>query len=486
MPTATKRVKVTGKPAKAKAKPSKVNAKPKVERQVVHSKVSTKLCTGDSAITAATAKKLLGWEEETEKTPFGNKFLLKHQGKKIRCTNNITNRPLHNSNLAKLKQEILRNRWAFNGEPIIIGTTGLILNGQHTLIALIMACDDYDAHPENWPALTSPPTVDKLVVYGVSEDDAVVNTMDTCKPRSLMDVIYRANYFSKLPGSAQRTVARMTEHCIKMLWHRTGIMPNAFAVKRTHSESIAFLENHLTILECVSHIYQENDATNKIGKYVSSGYAAAAMYLMACSNSDPEAYYKADQPCEQVLDLGLLDKAGQFFVELAGGSDSLKAVRTAIQDLAQGGSNSIYERWAVLAKAWPVYSEGSKVTDQDLVLEFEHTETGERYLVEMPLFGGIDIGEDGLFLQDVPSPAEIEEATKKVRNQEPKASRKGDQWAKGDVAWIDSMEGEPELATLTNDPFECADGVTRVNVESKDGNWVLRLDDIRLTKFNTR
>src|SRR4051812_13441590 len=68
-------------------------------------------------ITAEAAKAILGWQEEGDdkKHEFGKKFLLKCNDKKVRCKNNISNRPLYASHIDLLKQEILRKRWRFNG-----------------------------------------------------------------------------------------------------------------------------------------------------------------------------------------------------------------------------------------------------------------------------------------------------------------------------------------------------------------------------------
>src|SRR6202012_885566 len=101
----------------------------------------------------------------------------------------------------KLIQEMLNLRWEYNGEPIIIGATGQVLNGQHTLVALILAEQDRKKDKkwtENWPEEMQ---VAKDIVFGVSESDKVVDSMDTCIPRSLNDVMWRKDYFRKMKGS---------------------------------------------------------------------------------------------------------------------------------------------------------------------------------------------------------------------------------------------------------------------------------------------
>src|SRR5690606_8050237 len=116
-----------------------------------------------------------------------------------RCHNNIRNRDIDKIKVSELVQEILRGHWVMNCESLIIGVTGIVLNGQHTLIALVLATQQWEEVGKDsqirevWP---NKPTIDKLIVFGASEEDKVVNTMDTAKPRSLGDVIFRSDYFA--------------------------------------------------------------------------------------------------------------------------------------------------------------------------------------------------------------------------------------------------------------------------------------------------
>ena len=176
------------------------------EREVVHPKVRSVVCSGDTAITIPKAKQLLGWREVE-----GGEYLFKdHRTKRIVCDNNVTNRPIYNAVIERLKQDLLRRRWVLNGEPIIIGRTGLILNGQHTLIALVLTEQEIALRPKVWGALWAdgPPTMDKVIIYGIAEDDDTVNTMDTCKPRSFADALFRSEYYDALPKGSRQKMAK--------------------------------------------------------------------------------------------------------------------------------------------------------------------------------------------------------------------------------------------------------------------------------------
>jgi hypothetical protein len=227
----------------------KAKAKTNVSRVALYETPYLELASGDKAITVEYAKKLLGWTVEDDKEKFNANYLLKDfSGKKVRCSNNVTNRPLYMAVVKVLIQEILRKRWRLNGESLIIGSTGLILNGQHTLIALILAGQQWEKDPEACDQWTTEPTIDKAIVFGIDESDMTVNTMDTCKPRSLADVIYRSEFFSGIKAGDRQACARIADYAVRILWHRTGAGLDAFAPRRTHAESLDFIARHPRLL----------------------------------------------------------------------------------------------------------------------------------------------------------------------------------------------------------------------------------------------
>ena len=388
------------------------------DRPVLYMKPAMKICHGDTAMTVAQAKKMLGWEAETADVKFGSEYLVKDRnGLKIRCSNNVTNRPLCPSVVDTLKQEHLRKRWQFNGEPIIVGRTGLLLNGQHTLISLVFAAQEWSAAPENYPEWISEPVMEKSIVFGVSEDDLTVNTMDTCKPRTLADVFFRSAIFADTPKKDRVTVARIGDYSIRLLWHRTGASLNAFAPRRTHAESMAFIERHPRIVECVKHIFEENGSENQIGRYVAPGYAAALLYLMAASSSDAKAYRSSLR--EDSLDFGQWEKACDFWVLLAGNAPEMEAVRKSLGHMIEDGSASNKERWALIVKAWNAYASGQPIDAKSLKLLYS-TKDEVRTLAECPAVGGIDMGDpkesdEEQIDADDPSEEEIEERAAAVR-----------------------------------------------------------------------
>ena len=81
------------------------------------------------------------------------------------------NRPQSEQTIRKYAQEMKAGRWKLNGESIIFGSSGRLLNGQHRLKACILA---------NVPFQT-------VIVKGA--DDATFDTIDDGKSRNLGDVL---------------------------------------------------------------------------------------------------------------------------------------------------------------------------------------------------------------------------------------------------------------------------------------------------------
>lgn len=475
------------------------SAKKSQEKEVVYDSVKTLIAMGEKAISAGQAKKLLGWAPETEKQKFGNDFdLLDAHKVKVRCLNNVSNRPLYMGIVDTLIQEILRKRWVFNGESIIIGDRGSILNGQHTLIATVLAAQVWADDKEKWGQYwQEEPSIDKLIVFGVEERDEVVNTMDTCKPRSLADVIYRCPFFSNLSKKDRKNASRTTDYGIRMLWHRTGAGLDAFAPHRTHSESVDFLTRHPKLLEAVKHIVTENGTENRLGRYCSLGYAAGLLYLMGSSSTDSKEYMESSNPNENSLNWDNWDKACDYWVHLASGSKETAAIRNVLKEMLEEGKGTNAVRWAVLAKGWLCFVEGDKIEADDLALNFVADDDGFARLAEFPSVGGIDLGdpkevdEEKLAKND-PKEEDIKKKGKELKQKALygktastgvpiKGTRKGEKWAKGDKAWVYDSDGDHYFGTL-DEPYLCDDKVWRVNVDTGDKTWETTLKSLSLEK----
>lgn len=400
--TPTKKSVSTKKSVAPKGSASKA-AKPlqaSTKREVIYPQVQVRLCQEPKPLTVAMAKELLGWQPESENIKFGNAFLLNDfTGAKVRCFNNVINRPLYRSQLALLKQEILRRNWRLNGEPIIIGATGLVLNGQHTLLALILASQEWEAQRGKWKGFWEvEPTIEKLVITGIDEQDETVNTMDTCKARSFADVLYRSHHFADRKEHERRNLARITDYAVRMLWDRTGAGEGAYSIFRTHSESLALIERHPRLLASVAHIFEENGTENHIRQLAGSvGAAAGLLYLMASSKTEREkstndGYAQVDLPSEAQLDFSRWDAACEFWVLLAANAREMQIVRDVLAGMLAECKTTSLERISLVILAWNAFIAKKPLTEKSLELSYIADGDGELHLAEYPTLGGIDIG----------------------------------------------------------------------------------------------
>lgn len=363
-------------------------------RELRYPSPKVNLCVGEKALTIDMAKKLLGWvgQDEDSTVDFGDDYLfLDDNGNKVRCYNNVNNRQFRRGDCDTLKQEHLRGRWKFNGEALIIGKTGITISAQHRLISLVLAGQTWAKDKELYPFWASEPTMECVIVFGVEETDDVINTVDTGKPRSLSDVLYRSEYFRKLKPKERTKAARMCDYAVRTLWHRTGA-GEAFSIKRTHAESLDFIDRHPKVLKCVTMILN-SDKEGEITKYISPGYAAGLLYLFSAGKTDGPAYHQAENPSESSIDLSLFDKAEEFFENLAAGLASFQELKNAI---TKAGTDqlpaNLAERTALIVKAWLAFLEGKEINEAALSLEYATNADGITTLAECPTAGGIDLG----------------------------------------------------------------------------------------------
>lgn len=393
---------------------------------------------GENALEEHEAKDLLGWKYEDElddwEKTHRHLFVDLHK-KKVWCVNNFCNRPFSRPNAEQVKQEILRKKWKFNHESMIIGNTGKTLSAQHRLIGLVLACQEVELYPDKWDTWEHEvPTLDILISYGCDEDDETVNTIDTGRPRSLSDVIYRSEYFAAFTERDRKMVSRMCEHTVKMVWFRTGAGADAFAPKRTHAEALDFIERHPMLLKVVKHVYEEN-TENQIGQYLTPGYAAGIMYLMSVCSSDLNAYKL--NPDERSLSWDYEDKALEFWTLIGAKHESMSTFHRAMVDLASGSRDV---RLALICTAWNLFVAGKKMTAKNLELNLVEDLNGFMKLSDCPTVGGIDQGSTTeASPSSDPTELEIEDRVAAIRETKvikPEQTKTEGKFELGDEVWI--------------------------------------------------
>jgi hypothetical protein len=439
-------------------------------RPVVYPTLTAAVCRAadGTAMTADQAKALLGWQEESDQVKFGSDYLLTDEtGVKVRCTNNDHNRPFNEMWARALAQDVLNKHFAPNGpngETVIIGRHGSVLSAQHRLVGLVLAAQLWDADKAkgkwkaNWPA---EPTIDTFVAYGVDESEETTRTLDNVRPRTLEDVLFLSGLFGKMKGPDRRACAVAASNGVKELWARTGLKDNPYAPARTHSEAMEFVEKHPRFVKCVKHVVEENggDAKN-ISRYVRLGNAAALMFLMASSKSDPAKWRKAPTPTEKMLDWSLWDAAEEFFTVL-NSDPALAAVRDAVGNLAssdtgEGGTEA--EKVATLILGFQLYAAGEKITPKGLALDYlPRDEYDVVRLASHPALGGIDLGrkakgeDDADGEADVPTPDQIKARAAQVRADRGAAAGGNGKPAKVKAKVLDDQTDDEKAGTLPGD-----------------------------------
>jgi hypothetical protein len=441
----------------------------KETREVVYPKIRVVAYTSDpskfqgvevkSPMDKDTAERILGWDDEerykarmlqadpnlTEsQVSFGENYLLRNsKGEKVRCNNNSRNRPFTTAWAETLTQDILNRNWAdsrntrddeeeertINGETIIVGRYGSVLSGQHRLAAYLLSVEKWEmeeaefgdeAGEAYWHKKWSEcPTIECLVVYGVDERPVTTRTLDNVRPRTLSDVLFSegAEVFGDLSAGDRKTLCRITDYAVKFLWHRTGLDTNAFAPRRTHSESLDFINRHPHLLQAVKVIFdlnkrgKDDDGTQMefpLKGITSPGFAAALLYLMGCSATDEDnayEYWNIESPKysrekagkEEVLDWSKWDDAVNFWTGIAKRTDDFLPIAMNVLSLTNpttGEASSIMEKVCLLIKAWNLYKDGEDLTDENLKLDYKTDDkTNALLLDEFPDCGGIDKGE---------------------------------------------------------------------------------------------
>lgn len=428
-------------------------------------------------LSAAFLRDLMGFETETEyrsrceasddpavraKGPagFGEEFLPGSPelfGDKVRCWNNLDNRPFDPVTAEKYCQDAGDRRWAgfetmkdnaevemplaaelgggtvkvptftVNGETVIVGRTGKVESGQHRAVGGILLAHRWSQDPTRYPLWKEEPFIESLVTFGVSESPIVVRTLDNVRPRTTADTVCASEVFSLNPDGSptgqkqRRDLSRWLDSAVDLLWKRTGA---AFAGRfQTHAESHDFIDRHERIKEAVRFALDRGGSKDQWeqGTWISlgqlklpQGQVAAAMYLMAAGRSDAARY--AGDRSQDALDLTLWDKAKEFVAGLTAKNldRSFRAVKDALgalKSLDDGLGGRSQEKLAVLAAAWHRFREGDEVRPQDLELAYGTDRNGNPCLLDPPTFGGVDLGHDPSPPERVtPAQAEAEKA----------------------------------------------------------------------------
>jgi hypothetical protein len=350
------------------------------------------LCIGEDSLTEITAKKLLGWTVSSEEDPLTpeNVHIRDMEGNKVHCSF-ITQyqRRYYLSSVKDLMWAILSGKWEFNGEGIIIGQQGFVLDGKHRLAALIFAVQEWNRNPERYPYWKEWPTLDTLVLYGVKESNNVVNTIGTGRGRSMGDSIYASGLFANRKKKDIPRLSKMLEHAVRLLWARSGAKEDAFNPRISHADAFDFVERHLSLIRFVELVYDLDEGTKRrVSRYVSKGYLSGVFYLMSTLGCECTDYFNSTEPCEALLgELKGEEQADQFFTAIASQDKKVKPMIDAFISLQEVREPTLDERLYILSKAWNLFSQGKLITGKQLTLVYPQPNVVDTY----PSFGPLDV-----------------------------------------------------------------------------------------------
>lgn len=349
--------------------------------------------TKQGVLTVDVAKELVGW---TDTVPKNVEPLLKdRKDTPILCSHNTDNRPYVPSLAHDWMLEILRGKWRLNGETIIVDRTGMVQDGQHRLIGLILAAQERELHSEQWSQYwKSEPYIEALVVTGVMEDDDTINSIGVSKPRNRVDVIFRSELLSDIvERSNRKRVSSILAYAVKLLWERTAanIGPFRLVPKRSHSGFLDFVARHPKVEECARLIWQMDKPDRKIGRYVPLGIASGMLYLMGACQSDQEEYDKVNS--EEAVVWDTWKEAVAFWQALANGAQAVKPLAEKLLKTDATGVIGSGETKGMLCKAWNLYLDKVPITDDDITVLITTDDYDQPQLAEHPRVGGIDVGE---------------------------------------------------------------------------------------------
>lgn len=180
---------------------------------------------------------------------------------------NIKNRPLNNRTVADYADQMRSGKWKLNGEPIIVGRSGTLLDGQHRLQAVVAA-------------QTSVPM---LVIYNI--DDSSFTTINTGRIRTAGDIFAIDGI-----GNSTKKAASITAY-FNML--RNSVTPNNMLntrslrdIRVSKADILDFYHKHTELVDTLVALAQRCD--KKLRLLSQSQIVAYSLYLVLNKNHPVE------------------------------------------------------------------------------------------------------------------------------------------------------------------------------------------------------
>lgn len=317
---------------------------------------------------------------------------------------NIGNRPKSSPLAKRYANEMLRRKWEFNGEPIILTEHGVLASGQHRCEAIIIAEKLRKADPARWKKYWKGPIkIAVAITTGIKK--SAVNTLDLGKSRSQSDVLFRQTFFDEyldadgkqeFSDADKKKLARQLATATRNVWIRLGGMKVSDSPKFPHSEMMDFLKVHPSLVDMTVHVFRANERKEGlIDSLISLANMTTVAYLMAASDSKRDEY---DETSEYNLDKWdaatlFVDKFADSAAGLPKGNPITVLRQVFTTEKANGAVRDRDVLFAQLVMAANAFLDG--VTDEDSMWEGDPmTTTMFKFNPkkdDMPRIGGLDV-----------------------------------------------------------------------------------------------
>lgn len=235
------------------------------------------------------------------------------------------NRRLDDRIVNKIRRDIKKGKWLFDGSPIRFDRDGNVLDGQHRLQAIINAGT----------------AVESVVVRDLPKE--AINTIDTGKSRSVADILHFGGHInaSLLASACRLSIGYREFHGDLKKW-----VDSRARERLSTQEVLAEANNNPKLVEAVQNMVSRPSC----GKMMGGGVASVAFML----------FHRIDKYHAEVF-FHAFDKG----VGLELGSPILALRNTLLfrtyGEYKKNGNQAIVSKMAITIKAWNLYRKGKNI-----------------------------------------------------------------------------------------------------------------------------
>lgn len=443
-----------------------------------------------TVIDAKKAKVIVGFKV-VDKAPEGKKAFKFIDGDGVKklfiLEKNSVNRPFKIGTAQGYADQFFAEIWAgqsnhpsetANSDAWSTDWNGNVVSCAHRCVGLILAQAKLDILRANDSEQVEdkPEKFEVLALVVKNLDPACADTVDIGKPRTLGDILFRADVFSNgeaLKESVKEKLSRELGVAARLVWLRQNGSRVAGGKKLPPAGLVQFLDEHPLLKDCILHIYNEDGGGgqegSKIGRYISLGYAAAMMYLAATRHLDRGKYEAGEVNFDRKpKGWGRAEDFWTMFSQLSArsigneGVEPIAALNVVLEKNIKPKDGNKFSRDALCVLvtraflSWEGESDGKWDNARSLKTKLYHGGDEDEGKIDFLRFGGLDLHKEELEANGWLAPEEkLEIVVKSV----------GD-WKIDDPVWVEQDNGEIFFGTI----LEFSSDSQTASVLCKDDN----------------